>query len=235
MIRVKEKAMAAQGVGELTNRFMRGVYAWMAAGLGLTAATAWFTAHSPVLLSLIFGSSISLIILLVVQVGVVLALSSAIHKMSAGTASAVFLLYSVLSGLTCSALILVYPPEAFVKAFAAAASTFIALSLYGLVTKRDLTGMGSFMRAGLVGLIIAMLINFFASSPALDYAISAVGVVIFLGLTAFDTQKLRDMGAKAPADDPTALRRGSILGALTLYLDFINLFIFLLRIFGDRR
>ena len=220
---------------EITNTFMRGVYLWMTAGLSVTAVTAWYAAHSPSIMSFIFEGNTGLIVLLIAQFGIVMALSSAINKMSAGMATAMFILYSALTGLTFSLLLLVYPSDAFVKAFAVSAATFGGMSLYGLVTKRDLTGMGSFMSVGLFGIIIAMLINFFTQSPALDYAICVLGVVIFLGLTAFDTQKLRNMGENAPQDDPTALRRGTIMGALTLYLDFINLFLLLLRLFGSRR
>ncbi|MCL1889378.1 MAG: Bax inhibitor-1/YccA family protein [Desulfovibrionaceae bacterium] len=217
------------------NGFLRGVYAWMTAGLAVTAGVAWYTAHSPFLLQLIFGGSFGFIVLIVAQLGMVIALSAAIHKMSAGMATCMFLLYSALSGLTLSLFLLVYPSDVFIKAFATASGTFAAFSLYGLLTKRDLTGIGSFMTVGLIGIIIASLINWFTKSPALDYAICVIGVIVFLGLTAHDTQKLRLMGENAPMDDTLAVHRGTIMGALTLYLDFINLFIFLLRIFGNRR
>ncbi|MDR2051340.1 MAG: Bax inhibitor-1/YccA family protein [Deltaproteobacteria bacterium] len=220
----------------ITNAFLRGVYAWMTAGLALTAATAWFVAHSETVLDLLFnGGNMPFYILLAAQLGIVIALSSAVHKMSAGLATFMFMLYSALTGITFSVLLLAYAYVVVTKAFIVAAGTFAAFSVYGLVTKRDLTSLGSFMTVGLIGVLIAMLINIFTNSPALDYAISVIGVVVFLGLTAFDTQKLRAMGESAPLDDAVALRRGTIRGALTLYLDFINLFLFLLRLFGNRR
>ena len=216
------------------NSFLRGVYAWMTAGLAVTAATAWYVAHSPFLLNLLFSSKYTIILLCLAKLGLVIVLTSNIHKMSAGVATFMFMLYSTMCGVVFSILLLVYPSEAFIKAFAAAASTFAVFSVYGLVTKRDLTSLGSFMFVGLLGIIIASLVNFFTRSPALDYAISVIGVIVFLGLTAYDTQKLRRMGESAPQDDSVAVRRGTILGALTLYLDFINLFIFMLRLFGRR-
>jgi FtsH-binding integral membrane protein len=207
----------------------------MTAGLALTAVTAWLVAGSPAILNLLFGSSLPLIILMVAQFGIVIALSAAIQKMSAGMATLMFMLYSALTGITFSALLLSFEFGVIAKAFIVTAGTFGAFSLYGLITKRDLTSLGSFMFVGLIGILIAMLVNIFLKSPAVDYAVSVIGVVVFLGLTAYDTQKLRNMGLNAPLDDTVALRRGTILGALTLYLDFINLFLFLLRIFGRSR
>ena len=143
-----------------------------------------------------------------------------------------FLLYSVLTGLTLSSIFIVYPIGSIANAFFSTAGMFLAMSIYGTVTKRDLTGMGNFLFMGLIGIIIASIVNIFLASSAMDFVISVCGVIIFTGLTAYDTNKLRQFGASAPLDDAVAIRRGAILGALTLYLDFINLFLMMLRLFG---
>ena len=193
--------------------FMRHVYQWMTVGLLVTAGTAFFVASSPALLSAIFGNTFGLIIL----------------------AIAVFAMPLVLMGAFLSSVLLVYTGASVMSTFVTCAAMFGGMSIYGTVTKRDLTGMGSFMMMGLFGLIIAMIVNIFLQSSAMTFVISALGVVIFTGLTAYDTQKIRAFGENAPLDDATAIRRGALLGALTLYLDFINLFLMLLRLMGDRR
>ena len=220
---------------EVTNAFMRGVYLWMCIGLAVTAFFAYGTLAFAPLRNFVFSSKYVFYGLLIGEVLLVVALSAAIHKMSSFAATGVFILYSVLNGMTLSVLLLVYTQQSVFTAFLTTAGMFGAMSVYGLVTKRDLTGMGSFMMMGLFGIIIAMVINMFVGSSALDLGISIIGVFIFLGLTAFDTQALRNMGESAPMDDALAIRRGTIIGALKLYLDFINIFIMLLRIFGDRR
>ena len=220
---------------EVTNAFMRGVYLWMCIGLAVTAAFAYGTLAVPALRGFVFSSQYTFYGLLIGEVLLVVALSAAIHKLSSFAATGMFILYSVLNGMTLSVLLLVYTQQSVFTAFLTTAGMFGAMSVYGLVTKRDLTGMGSFMRMGLFGIIIAMIINMFVGSSVLDLGISILGVFIFLGLTAFDTQALRNMGESAPMDDALAIRRGTIIGALKLYLDFINIFIMLLRIFGDRR
>lgn len=155
--------------------------------------------------------------------------------MSATTATAVFIAYSALTGLTLSSIFVVYPIGSIANAFLTATGTFLAMSVYGTVTKRDLTGMGNFLMMGLFGIIIASIVNIFLASSMMDFVISCIGVLIFTGLTAYDTQKLRAFGMNAPVDDATAMRRGALLGALELYLDFINLFLMLLRLFGGNR
>ncbi|MFZ5426916.1 MAG: Bax inhibitor-1/YccA family protein [Thermodesulfobacteriota bacterium] len=215
--------------------FMRGVYGWMAAGLGLTAAVAVFTASSPALMNLIFGNMITMIVLVVAQFGLVIALSAAINRLSAGAATGMFMLYSGLTGLTLSGIFAVYTGATIASAFAVSAGMFLAMSIYGLVTKRDLTSWGSFLFMGLIGIILASVVNIFVQSTMMAKILNYVGVLVFVGLTAYDTQRLKDMGEHAPLGDATALRRGSILGALTLYLDFINLFLMMLRIFGGNR
>lgn len=215
--------------------FMRQVYQWMTAGLGATALVAWFVASTPALMQMVFSNSFVLIALVVAQLGLVIALSAAVHKMSASMASGLFILYSALTGVTLSSIFIVYPMGSIATAFFCTAGTFLAMSIYGTVTKRDLTGMGSFLMMGLIGILIASVVNIFLKNSMMDFVISCLGVVIFTGLTAYDTQKIRQFGAGAPLDDSTAIRRGAILGALTLYLDFINLFLMMLRLFGGNR
>ena len=220
---------------EITNAFMRGVYLWMCIGLAVTAVLAFATLSFAPLANFVFASQYTFYGLLIAEVLLVIALSAAIHKLSAFAATGMFILYSALNGMTLSAILLVYTQQSVFSAFLTTAGMFGAMSIYGLVTKRDLTGMGSFMMMGLFGIIIAMVVNMFVGSSMLDLGISILGVFIFLGLTAYDTQSLRNMGESAPMDDALAIRRGTIIGALKLYLDFINIFIMLLRIFGDRR
>lgn len=220
---------------EVVNAFMRGVYGWMTAGLALTAAVAFMTASSPAMLQLIFGNQISMFIVILAPLGFVIALSAGIRKMSPGMATGMFLAYSAAMGLSLSSVLLTYTGASVFQTFLVCAGMFGAMSVYGMTTKRDLTAMGSFLMMGVFGLIIAMVVNMFMQSSAMDWVISGVGVLLFTGLTAWDTQKLKVMGETAPAGDEAALRRGTILGALTLYLDFINLFLFLLRFMGSSR
>ena len=219
---------------EAINAFMRGVYLWMSVGLAVTALLSYLTITAFSLREL-FQYRYVMFGLIAAEFLLVIALSAAINKMSAFVATALFLLYSALNGVTIAPVLLLYTRASVFQAFLTAAGMFGAMSVYGMVTKRDLTGMGSFMMMGLFGIVIAMIVNFFVQSSMLSLGISILGVFIFLGLTAYDTQKLRRMGESAPEDDMTAVQRGTILGALTLYLDFINIFLFLLRFMGDRR
>lgn len=228
-------SVAQSGVNSVASVYMRQVYQWMTAGLALTTAVAYGVASSPAIRDAILGNSMVMILLIVAQFGLVIALSAAIHKMSAGTATALFLLYSALTGATLSSIFVIYPIASIANAFLVTTGTFLAMSVYGSVTKRDLTGMGNFLFMGLIGIVIAMVVNIFLRSGMMDLIISCLGVLIFTGLTAYDTQKLRRFGEGAPLADGTAVRRGAIMGALTLYLDFINLFLMLLRLFGGNR
>lgn len=229
------RSVAQSGVSSVASVYMRQVYQWMTAGLALTTVVAYGVAGSPAIHDAILGNSMVMILLIVAQFGLVIALSAAIHKMSAGTATALFLLYSALTGAMLSSIFVVYPIASIANAFLVTTGTFLAMSVYGTVTKRDLTGMGNFLFMGLIGIIIAMVVNIFLKSTMMDFIISCLGVLIFTGLTAYDTQKLRRFGEGAPLADGTAVRRGAIMGALTLYLDFINLFLMLLRLFGGNR
>ncbi len=229
------RSVAQSGVNSVASVYMRQVYQWMTAGLALTTAVAYGVASSPAIRDAILGNSMVMILLIVAQFGLVIVLSAAIHKMSAGTATALFLLYSALTGATLSSIFVIYPIASIANAFLVTTGTFLAMSVYGSVTKRDLTGMGNFLFMGLIGIVIAMVVNIFLRSGMMDLIISCLGVLIFTGLTAYDTQKLRRFGEGAPLADGTAVRRGAIMGALTLYLDFINLFLMLLRLFGGNR
>jgi len=219
---------------ETIGAFMRGVYGWMSLGLFITAAVAWFTAASPLGVTLLQSPGM-VIMLVVVQFGLVIGLSAAIQKLSGTVASLMFAAYSALTGLTLSSIFFVYSSASIFQAFVVTGGMFGAMSIYGMVTKRDLTGMGSFMFMGLIGIVIASVVNMFVHSSAMGFMISVIGVLVFTGLTAYDTQKLKYMGESMPMGDATAIRRGTILGALTLYLDFLNLFLMMLRLFGSSR
>ena len=229
------RSVAQSGVTSAVSVYMRQVYQWMTAGLALTTVVAYGVANSPAIRDAILGNSLVMILLIVAQFGMVIALSAAIHKMSAGTATGLFLLCSALTGAMLSSIFVIYPIASIANAFLVTTGTFLAMSVYGTVTKRDLTTMGNFLFMGLIGIIIAMVVNIFLKSTMMDFIISCLGVLIFTGLTAYDTQKLRRFGEAAPLDDGTAVRRGAIMGALTLYLDFINLFLMMLRLFGGNR
>ena len=224
---------AAKGV--LVNAFLRGVYWWMTAGLGLTGLVAWLVYNSPTMRQIVFGNQMLFIGFILAELGLVIFLSARIQRLSGATATTLFMIYSGLNGATFSVFLMAYTMPSIATVFFITAGTFAATSLYGMVTKRDLTGVGGFMMMGLIGIIIASVVNLFLRNPMVYMIISYVGVIVFVGLTAYDTQRLRVMGESVPADDPEAVRRGTIMGALTLYLDFINLFIMLLQIFGQRR
>jgi len=213
--------------------FIGKVYRWMGIGLFLTAITAYFVASSESLVYALASNSILFFGLLIAEFGLVIYLSARIQKMSAETATAAFVIYSVLNGITLSLLLLVYTGASVASTFFTTALTFSAMSAYGYFTKRDLTTMGSYLQMGLIGLIIASVINIFWANGTMYWIISYVGVLLFVGLTAYDTQKIKKMGAFVDGVQNT--HKIAILGALTLYLDFINLFIMLLRILGDRK
>ncbi len=218
------------------NSFIQSVYNWMALGLGLTAVIALYAASSESLVRLVIANQLVFFSLIIAELALVFILSSRIEKLQASTATGMFLLYSALNGLTLSFIFLIYTSSSVASVFFICAATFGACSVYGMTTKRDLTSIGGFMVMGLIGIIIASLVNLFIQSSAMQMIISYIGVIVFVGLTAYDTQKLKTMALTQPAGlDASVIRKGAILGALTLYLDFINLFLMLLRIFGDRR
>jgi FtsH-binding integral membrane protein len=217
----------------VVSRFFNVVFAWMAAGLALTAVVAWYISTRPDLVQQVFRGPV-LIGLVIAQLALVFTISAAVNKLSPGVATALFMLYSALTGLTLSSIFLIYSLPSITGAFIATAGTFGAMSVYGMVTKRDLTRLGSILFMALIGLILASLVNMFFRSSALYWIVTYAGVLIFVGLTAYDTQRLKAV-AVATANDPRMAARYAVNGALMLYLDFINLFMLLLRIMGDRR
>ena len=212
--------------------FVKSVYAWMFGGLLLTSFAAMWVKTSLAMQHLIRGNPIMVIVLLLAEFGLVAFISFGMGRISPAAAASMFLVYSLLNGLTLSLIFFVYTQASIVQAFVTAAAMFGAMSVYGMVTKRNLTGVGSFMFMGLIGIVVASIVNFFLHSAALDFGISVIGVVIFVGLTAWDTQKLK---MYATASTGVMQESYAIYGALALYLDFINLFLFLLRLFGNRR
>ena len=218
---------------EATNAFFRRVYHWMTAGLILTAVVAHWIASNPSLFNAIAGGWI---VLLIAQLGLVFGLSLGINRISATTAKVMFVVYSILNGVTLSVVLMVYTRESVFSAFLTTAGMFGAMSIYGLYTKRDLSEWRSFLIMGLIGLIVAGIVNMFVASSAADLVISLIGIVIFMGLTAYDTQYLRNLGGQADIESGDAgIQKLAIIGALKLYLDFINLFLYLLRFFGKTR
>ncbi|WP_022661367.1 Bax inhibitor-1/YccA family protein [Paucidesulfovibrio longus] len=223
---------ASRPRAEVVNDFLRGVYAWMSGGLLLTAGVAWAT----VTIQPLFAFAVNaMIFLILAELGLVFFLSMRIRQMSPSTATGAFLGYSALNGLTLAPILMLYTQQSVAATFVVAAGMFGAMSLYGLLTKKDLTSWGSLLFMGLIGIILASVVNIFMQSGTLGFVISGIGVLIFLGLTAYDTQRLKVMGETAPAGDVGALRKMAIMGALQLYLDFINLFLFLLRFMGVSR
>ncbi|APG17307.1 Bax inhibitor-1/YccA family protein [Kosakonia radicincitans] len=215
--------------------YMAQVYGWMTCGLLLTAFVAWYAAGNDAIMALVFSSQITFFGLIIAQLALVFVLSGLIQRLSAGMATTLFMLYSALTGLTLSSILHIYTTESIGATFVVTAGMFGAMSLYGYTTKRDLSGFGNMLFMGLIGIVLASLVNFWLKSEALMWAVTYIGVVIFVGLTAYDTQKLKNIGEQIDTRDASLLRKYSILGALTLYLDFINLFLMLLRIFGNRR
>ena len=220
----------------LVNSFVRSVYNWMAIGLALTGFVAYYVANSPAMQRIIFGNPIVFYGLIIGQLVMVFTLSARVSKMQASTATGIFVLYAALNGATLSAIFLAYTQSSIASTFFVCAGTFVAASVYGWTTKKDLTSFGSFLFMGLIGIIIASVVNLFLKSSGMTMIISYIGVLLFTGLTVYDTQRLKNMALTQPAGlDAGVVRKGAIIGALSLYLDFINLFLMLLRIMGDRR
>jgi FtsH-binding integral membrane protein len=223
--------------------YMIRIYNYMAMGVALTGVVAWITFNAAVtetagrLVLTPFGQLIysgpATIVLFLGTLGLVFLISWRIDRLQPSTALALFMVYAGALGLMLSSIFLAYTGTSITRVFFISAAAFGGLSLYGYTTQRDLSPIGSFLIMGLIGLIIAMLVNLFLQSSGLDFVISAAGVLIFAGLTAWDTQKIKEM--YDPMEDGTAVGRKSVMGALTLYLDFINLFLFMLRFLGDRR
>jgi FtsH-binding integral membrane protein len=216
--------------------FLAKVFNWMAIGLGLTGLAAFLTVNSETMLQLVFGNQLVFFGLIIGELGLVFYLSARVQKLSAQAATGMFVAYSILNGITLSAILLLYTKTSVAATFFIAAGMFGTMAVYGYVTKKDLSSWGSFLFMGLIGIIIAMVVNFFLASPMLSWVISGIGVLIFTGLTAYDVQQITRMGTQGIMDNgEAAIRKGAIMGALKLYLDFINLFLMLLHFLGDRR
>ncbi|UBM62537.1 Bax inhibitor-1/YccA family protein [Candidatus Sulfidibacterium hydrothermale] len=218
--------------------YLSGVFGWMFLAMSITAVTSWWFASTPQLLRLLYNPQAGMTILgwivLLSPIGFVLWMSAGFRRMSAPTLAILFVVYSVLMGMSLSFILLAYTGASIATTFMITAGMFGVMAITGYTTKTDLTKFGSIMFMGLIGIIIAMLVNMFMHSSGLDYIISFLGVLIFTGLTAYDVQKLKRIGA-GMVEGAENTRKMTIMGALTLYLDFINLFLFLLRFFGNRR
>jgi hypothetical protein len=225
-------ALAHVATAEKT--FLQRVYAWMASGLALTGVIAWYVANDLELVRTIVLNRPVFYGLLIFEFGLVLVLSWAINRLSVGIATSMFLLYAAVNGMTLSVIFLAYTSESIAVTFFVTAGMFGAMCVYGMVTKRDLTSIGSFCFMALIGLILASVVNLFLNSSALYWVTTYAGILIFVGLTAYDAQKIKQMHA-ASVEGSDEAKKGSILGALALYLDFINLFLLLLRLLGRRR
>lgn len=212
-------------------KYMLGVYNYMTVAMLITGVAAYLTSQSPALLQTIYGTPLQWVVMLA-PLGFVMFLSFRVHKMSASAAQITFWLFSGVMGLSLAYIFLAYTPASITKVFFITAGAFAGLSLVGYTTKKDLSGFGSFLFMGLIGIIIAMLVNLFLASAALDWVISVLGVLIFAGLTAYDTQQIKNM--YYAADSGEVATKKSIMGALRLYLDFLNMFLFLLQLFGNR-
>jgi len=218
-------------IDEGLRAYMLRVYNYMASGLALTGIVAFGVASSPALLKAIYGTPLLWVVMFSPLI-VVFFLSARVNRMSLGAVQATFWTFAVLMGLSLAYIFLIYTGASIARVFFITAGTFGAMSLYGYTTKRDLTGWGSFLFMGLIGIIIASIVNIFLASPAIYFAVSVIGVLIFVGLTAYDTQNIKEMYVEA--DSTAVAGKKAIMGALRLYLDFINLFLMLLRLFGNR-
>jgi uncharacterized protein len=216
---------------ERVTRFLRSVYGWMCAGLAITAAVAYGVVSSPALVGSLASNPLLLIGLVVAQLALVFVLAARVTQLAPGLAAGLFVAYAALTGVTMSLILLVYTGESVVTTFVVTAGMFGALALYGTMTTRSLAGVGQFAFMGLIGLIIASLVGLFWKSDALQFLISVVGVIVFTGLTAYDAQRLKQMALALPEGQVGAY---AVVGALSLYLDFINLFLMLLRFTGRR-
>ena len=227
----REQSLAVQS-------FMTKVYAWMCGGLALTAAIGFYLSQHPQIVAPLFRSTLYMCGFIGLEVALVLMLSARANRMSSQAATLMYLLYSALNGVVFAGVFLVYKLGSIGTIFAISAGMFGAMSAYGTLTKRDLTGLRSFLFMGLIGLVVASVVNIWLKSPGVTWALSVVGVIVFTGLTAYDTQKIRQLalaGELSSQNVGISRHNAAIIGALALYLDFINLFISLLQLFGERR
>jgi uncharacterized protein len=219
----------------LFSTLLQQVYGWMAGGLALTGLIAWWVSQSEAMINLVFGNRGVFFGLIILELGLVFGLSWGLTRMSATLATSAFLLYAAVNGITMAAIFLVYTGESIGSTFLVTGGTFAAMSMYGYTTKRDLSSWGNLLFMALIGLIIASVVNIFLQSDALGWVVTYAGVLIFVGLTAYDTQKIKKLSARIDPRDTETFQKAVVMGALQLYLDFINLFLYLLRILGKRR
>ena len=212
-------------------KYMLGVYNYMAAGVAITGLMAYVVSTQPALMQTLFGSGLSFVVMLA-PLGFVLALSFGINRMSASTAQIVFWAFAAVMGVSLSTIFITYTGSSIARVFFISAGAFAGLSLFGYTTKKDLTGMGSFLMMGLIGIILASIVNIFLASSALQFTISVIGVLVFAGLTAYDTQRIKSQYYEGDGSETAAKK--SLMGALSLYLNFINMFLMLLSLFGNR-
>jgi hypothetical protein len=231
---MQENQVSRERIQASESSFMSSVYLWMSLGLFLSAFASMWVMTQPALLKLIFSNSLVLFGIIAVELIMVIWLSAQALKMSDALATALFCGYALLNGVTLASIFFIYTMGSIATTFAITAGTFLFFSVYGFTTKKDLTSIGSLCMMGLFGVIIASVVNIFLKSDMLMWVSTFIGIAVFLGLIAYDTQKLKALHAMG-FDNPEIQKKGAILGALTLYLDFINLFILLLRIFGRRR
>ncbi len=224
--------MAPTDAVERISGFLRAVYGWMCLGLGLTAVVAFQVANTPAVIDRLMSNQLLYVGLILAELGLVFYLSARVARLAAQTAAALFVVYAVLNGVTLSLVLLAYTGQSVADTFAVTAGMFGAMALFGSATKRSLAGVGQFMYMGLVGLVLASLVGIFWHNDALQFLISSVGVLVFTGLAAWDAQRLKQMALSVPEGQARSL---AIVGALSLYLDFINLFLLLLRFVGNRR
>jgi hypothetical protein len=231
-MRVNAAFPAALPVPDRVSAFLTAVYGWMCTGLAITATTAWLIARSPALVSVIAANRLLFWGLMIAQLGIVFVLSARVQQLAASTASLLFILYSALTGVTISFVLLVFTGESVATTFLVTAGMFGALAAYGTATRRSLAGLGQFLFMGLIGVVLASIVGMFWHSDGLQFVVSFIGVIVFTGLAAYDAQRLKSMALTTPEGQTGSY---AIVGALALYLDFINLFLFLLRFTGSRR
>jgi hypothetical protein len=217
---------------ERVTAFLRLIYGWMAAGLAITALVAFFVVHSPAILQVVLGNRIVFFGLIIAELGVVFFLSGRAPSLAPSTAALLFVAFSALNGATLSGVLLAYTGVSVATTFVVTAGMFAALAAFGTMTTRSLAGVGQFFFMGLIGLILASVVGMFWHNDALQFLISVVGVLVFTGLTAYDAQRLKQMALAIPEGQIASM---AVVGALSLYLNFVNLFLFLLRLTGSRR
>ena len=227
--------ISAEEAADVQARFFAQVYGWMAAGLGLTGGIALFASSSPELMQFVFGTRFVFMGLIIVELVIVGFLSARIFDWSLGKVQAAFVGYAVLNGVTLSCVFLAYTSSSIASTFFVTAGTFGIMSLFGYFTKADLSGWGKLLSMAVIGLVLAMVVNIFLNNSVLEIITSFIGVLVFVALTAYDTQKLKQLALLEVTEGEEMSSKASILGALTLYLDFVNMFLFLLRLFGSRR